>query len=126
MIDSASTNRSALAELQLVEGDTENQTVRKGTSIAMLAHTQDSRPARLHARHVAWWALAVLAALAVVIAANPLVTDAILWTGFALATRLAVVDRRRARRAAHRAAVWHATATLEAVEVANTSREVAA
>lgn len=87
--------------------------------MTIIASRTDNRPLHLRTRRTAWWGIAVLAALVVVIAANPLVTDAAVWLAFAAATRVAVVDRRRTRRAAHRAEVWQRIATAEAVEIGN-------
>lgn len=128
----ASTKRKGLSALPRVQADTENQTITKGTSPMTVQSITDTRTARLatyrQQRRAAWWTIAVIGALVVVLANSPVVTVLIVWAAFVVATRLTVVERRRVRRAAHRAELWQRIATVEAVEVANahTSREVAA
>jgi len=103
------------------EAGARNQSMTKGNDFTMLAHTTTRRPSRA----IVWTVLAVLAAFVVVLAANPLVTDCTIWVAAVIVTRLAVVDRRRARRAAHRAAVREAAAIDEALAIANAAHVAA-
>lgn len=92
------------------EANVRNQPLTEGHDPLMFAHTKDSAPAP----RITWTVIAVITALVVTLAANPLITDVAIWGAAVIVTRLAVVDRRRARRAAHRA-------TREALVVANSS-----
>ena len=106
-------------ELELDEGQIRSTHYQEGVRPMIIAPLADSRSKHLRGRRMFWWTAAVLVALAVVLAGNALLTDAAVWLTFAVVARLEVVDRRRVRRAAHRAALRDRMAMREAIVVGN-------
>lgn len=106
------------------EGDVSNPAIRRGNrNMNTVQLRTDARATHLRRRRIAWWTIAVLTALVVVLAASPTVTDVALWLGASLYARVEVVDRRRARRAAHRAVLLEEHAIRQAVALANVAHQ---
>lgn len=113
------TKKKGLIAVQRGQARTETHSSKNRNGTPIMTLNADTRSKHHRSRRTFWAITAIVTALVVVLTAQPLVTDLAIFTTALVVTRLSVVDRRRARRAAHRASVRARLAQREALEVAN-------